>query len=394
MYLSFGARVCVALSLVSWACAELPDPVDLDIFKAGDRGYYCWRLPNLLELSEPGHLVAFAQGRKGQGCPDSGWMDSFVRRSEDNGKTWSPPALVYENPAHQTMGTPTAIADESTGVIFLFLNPQHGGRDADGGRRVLLLNSTDGGRSWSAPRDMTGALVPSGWDNVWMGTQQGITVDLSGGKKRLIMCANHHGNDSNGAHTVYSDDHGSTWQNGETLDLNARGDFGFGIGECALVQTSAGVFMYGRVVYDNKNVTASRRVLALSTDFGHSFENGNTSAFPGNPGADCEGAFVGHGDVFLVGSPYGQVGPQNPGRHNYSVLMSRAVKGRPSMWTKLAGADPLDAGVEAEYSTMLVSRFDEYKSFFVMYERGDLYGEEPDQPPSSLRLTKIPFPLS
>ena len=370
--------------------------VDQDLWTAGEGGYVCYRLPNLVELNTPGHLVAFGQGRKGTGCPDSGPMDSLVRRSYDNGRTWTAQQLVYANPHQQTMGTPTAIHDPATDNIFLFMNPQHAGHDAVGGQRVLLFNSTDGGRSWSAPRDMTDALVPSGWDNVWMGTQQGQALARGDGGSRLIMCANHHGSGAggNGAHTVFSDDGGATWNNGVTLDLGSEG-LGDGIGECALAQVTANgvVTMYGRVVYDNASAIASRRMLAFSQDNGASFDltTATTAAFPGNPGADAEGAFVQHGGTFLVGSPFGKVSPQNPGRHNYTLLASRAVDGRPSTWSTL---EVLSPGIEAEYSTMAVSRANGGKSVFVVYERGNMYGQEPNQPKQSLRLTQVPFPAS
>ena len=389
------------LALVSSAAAGF---VDLDLWTAGEGGYVCYRLPNLVELNTAGHLVAFGQGRKGAGCPDGGPMDSLVRRSYDNGATWTAQQLVYANAAQQTMGTPTAIHDPQTDSLFLFMNPQHAGRDAADGRRVLLFNSTDGGATWSAPRDMTTALVPAGWDNVWMGTQQGLALTLGGGgsdgsnrRSRLIMCANHHGSGpggSNGAHTVYSDDGGATWRNGATLDLGSEG-LGDGIGECALAQAAAGgaVTMYGRVVYDNASAIASRRMLAFSADGGTSFglATATTGAFPGNPGADAEGAFVQHGGTFVVGSPWGAVGPANPGRHNYTLLASRAGDdGRPSKtWSAVRVLAP---GVEAQYSTMAVSRADGGRSLFVVYERGNMYGNEPTQPKESLRLTQVPFP--
>jgi len=377
---------CCSILLFLFGIAHFvaADLIDMDLFKAGDLGYVCFRLPNLVQMRTPGHLVAFGQGRTLPECPDSGPMDSFVRTSVDNGVTWTPPSLVYPNKDRQTMGTPTAIVDHSTDTIFLFLNPQHGGHDAKDGRRVLLLNSTDCGHSWSEPWDMTSELVEEGWDNVWMGTQQGIAVELPGGKTRLIMCANHHGTSSNGAHTVYSDNHGLTWQNGHTLSSPAS------LGECALAQTSAGVFMYGRVVIDNPNITTPRRSLAFSSDYGRSFAAGRTDAFPGNPGADCEGAFMEFGGKFLVASPFGAVSPANPSRHNYTVLVSDAVDGKPTTWHHLPGADPLSPGIEAEYSTMQVPSADN-STVFVLYERGDIY-QEGVGPKSSLRLTQLKFP--
>lgn len=110
------------------------------------------------------------------------------------------------------------------------------------------------------------------------------------------------------------------------------------------------VVMYGRVVYDDANVTASRRALAFSKDGGATFDSrgATTSAFPGNPGADAEGSFVQHGGTFLVGSAWGEVGPTNPGRHNFTLLASRAgADGRPTGWkaveTISPGAPPCNA---------------------------------------------------
>lgn len=205
----------------------MPGFVDLDLFTGGEGGYSCYRLPNLLQMKTPGHLVAVAQGHK-NGCADDGWMDALVRTSVDNGRTWGPISLAYPNTERETMGTPTAVVDLLTDTIFLFLcvNFQH----------ILLLNSTDGGRRWSAARNLTSTLVPPGWQRVYYGTQQGITVKRHDGTTRLILCANHHGQADNGAHTVYSDDFGVSWQNGETT-LPAR------LGECSLAQTSAGVTM-------------------------------------------------------------------------------------------------------------------------------------------------------
>ena len=154
--------------------------VDMDLFVGGHGGYTCYRLPNLLQMRAPGHLVAIAQGHK-NGCADAGWMDALVRTTRDNGRTWSEQALLYPNTQHRTMGTPTAVVDLSTDTIFLFLCVDF--------EQVLLLNSTDGGLSWSAPRNMTHALVPPSWGRVYYGTQQGITVQLSNGTQRLILCA-------------------------------------------------------------------------------------------------------------------------------------------------------------------------------------------------------------
>ena len=335
--------------------------VDTDLFAGGKGGYSCYRLPNLLQMKTPGHLVAIAQGHK-DGCADDGWMDALTRTSVDNGRTWDKTALIYPNIERQTMGTPTAVVDRATDTIFLFLCVNF--------RHILLLNSTDGGRRWSPARNLTSTLVPPGWKRVYYGTQQGITVQKRSGQRRLILCANHHGAD-NGAHTVYSDDLGFTWHNGKTT-IPAR------LGECSLAQTYAGITMYARVAYDD-STDRPRRALAFSTDDGATFSAGDTGGFPGNPGADSEGAFIIANDIFLVGSPWGL---PSTGRHNYTVLASRAVHGKVGAWTQYRR---LFAG-QAEYSTMAVPTA-ENDTFFVVYERGDIYGGR-----GVLRLSQLALP--
>jgi sialidase-1 len=340
--------------------------IDMNLFVGGEGGYSCYRLPNLLQMRTPGHLVAIAQGHK-NGCADSGQMDALIRTSTDNGKTWSDMALIYPNVKQQTFGTPTSVVDPTTDTIFLFLCVEF--------KQILLLSSTNGGKEWATPRDLTTELFPSNWEHTWYGTQQGITIDMGNGKQRLILCANHHdaGND-NGAHTVYSDDHGTTWKNGKTVAPVE-------LGECALAQTSAGITMYARVVYDD-STDRPRRAIAFSTDYGETFTAGDTSGFPGNPGADAEGAFLSFNGKFLVGSPWGE---PSTGRHNYTILVSDAVDGKVGSWTKLPSAAPLFAG-QAEYSTMAVPTADN-TTFFVIYERGDIYGGK-----GFLRLTQLAFP--
>jgi hypothetical protein len=123
--------------------------VDMDLFESGDRGYACFRLPNLVKLRPRGHMLAIAQGHKFD-CTDGGRMDILLRRTLDGGRTWSAIEFVYgESTAKQnvTMGTPSAVVDlvgdEDMGVVpgsvFLFIcrNFQH----------VLLLTSHDGGVS-------------------------------------------------------------------------------------------------------------------------------------------------------------------------------------------------------------------------------------------------------
>ena len=68
------------------------------------------------------------------------------------------------------------------------------------------------------------------------------------------------------SHTIFSDDHGATWRNGESV--RARNSTAQHMGECSLAQAGGRVFMYARVWWDDGSPGNGRstRALAVSTD--------------------------------------------------------------------------------------------------------------------------------
>ena len=81
------------------------DPIfSIDVFKAGEQGYDCFRIPSLLFTSK-GTLLAFAEGRgrQSKSCADHGDVHIVLKRSSDLGHTWSNLSVVYTEP-HNTIG--------------------------------------------------------------------------------------------------------------------------------------------------------------------------------------------------------------------------------------------------------------------------------------------------
>lgn len=79
--------------------------------------YACYRLPNLIQLPAPGHLLAIVEGHK-HSCADGGWVDVLSTRSSDNGATWSLPTVVLSESSPKvnvTIGNPSGICDETSG---------------------------------------------------------------------------------------------------------------------------------------------------------------------------------------------------------------------------------------------------------------------------------------
>ena len=183
-------------------------PSHSDVFVSGSGGYHTYRIPGIV-LTKAGTLLAFCEGRK-TGSGDQGDIDLMLRRSHDGGKTWEPMQLVYEEggTAKITIGNPCPVLDRQTGTVWLPFC-----RDND---RVFVTRSTDDGKTWARPAEITGQVKKPSWQ--WYATGPGHGIQLTGG--RLLIPCDHSerslpGWDKAGrSHVFYSDDHGQTWKLG------------------------------------------------------------------------------------------------------------------------------------------------------------------------------------
>ncbi len=203
-------------STVKRAAAKKSGVTTKRLFSHSSEGYNSFRIPCLAKAKN-GNLIAFAEGRK-QSILDYGDIDLVYKISTNNGGTWSKLKVVVAE-GDGTWGNPTAVTDQETGRIWLFLSwndelhSQHGGSfDGKtytaikewGQRKVFATYSDDNGQSWIKPIDYTNSLLPSNfsWDAVGPGI--GIQVANGSHKGRLIIPA--------GRRNIYSDDHGISWK--------------------------------------------------------------------------------------------------------------------------------------------------------------------------------------
>jgi len=150
-------------------------PSHLDVYTSGQDGYHTYRIPAIV-LTTEGTLLAFCEGRK-TGRGDHGDLDLVLRRSTDGGKTWEPMQLVYEEggTAKITIGNPCPVVDRTTRTVWLPFC-----RNND---RVLLTHSTDDGKTWAEPVEITENVKRPEWG--WYATGPGHGIQLSGG--RLVI---------------------------------------------------------------------------------------------------------------------------------------------------------------------------------------------------------------
>ena len=130
------------------------------MFVSGQGGYHTYRIPALIVTSNQ-TLLAFCEGRKNS-ASDTGNIDLLLKRSTDGGKTWSEPQVVWDD-GPNTCGNPCPVVDETTGTLWLLLTHNPGDTEEarimkgqpGGTRTVWLSRSTDDGKTWTPPVDIT-----------------------------------------------------------------------------------------------------------------------------------------------------------------------------------------------------------------------------------------------
>ncbi|MBN8825460.1 MULTISPECIES: sialidase family protein [unclassified Spirosoma] len=308
--------VCLGLAACGFVAPRLADaqavstPVkpNLDetvVFRNGEDGYTCYRIPAIVKAPS-GELLAFAEGRKTD-CGDYGDVDIVLRTSRDNGQTWSPLRVVVDYGQAQA-GNPAPVFDQTdsrfrNGRLFLLYNTgtasEKDVRNGKAIREVWYKTSTDGGKSWSDPVNITTSVNRPNKPDVnpsytfsedWRSyaNTPGHALQIQNGryKGRLFIAANH----SEGApqaqfrdyraHGFYSDDHGKTWKLSPTVTYP-------GGNESTAAETSTGsLLMNSR----NQSGDVKSRLLAFSTNAGETWDQ--VTVANELPDPVCEGSMI------------------------------------------------------------------------------------------------------
>lgn len=259
------------------------------IYKAGENGYSCFRIPALI-YTKDGTLLAFAEARKNN-CGDSGDIDLVIKRSSDRGKTWSSLQVVWSDSTN-TCGNPVPVQDRVTSRIWLIstwnLGTVHEKQiisdAAKKGRHVYKLYSDDDGRSWSGPTEITDQVKKPDWS--WYATGPCHGLQITNGKYagRLVIPINHieRGTNQNFAHIIYSDDHGKSWNLGNNTPQDKMNE------------TTVAEISKGRLMLNMRNADRSikTRHTAISSNGGLSWNNVEKDTVLIEP--ICQGSLLSH----------------------------------------------------------------------------------------------------
>ncbi len=270
--LTLAGLLGVLVDILPACRAEQPlvkPPELIDVFVSGEGGYHTYRIPAIIATTQ-GTLLAFCEGRK-SGRGDAGNIDLLVSRSTDQGASWSPAQVIWDD-GENTCGNPAPVVDRDTGVIWLPMTWNLGSdheREILAGtsrdvRHVYVTHSKDDGLTWAEPTRISESARQPHWR--WYATGPGNAIQLTRGPLagRLLIPANHSDHSQADqhpfrSHVFWSDDHGATWQLGGVHEDRTN--------ESAVVELSDGSIRQAMRSYHERN----RRAMSTSGDGGRTW---------------------------------------------------------------------------------------------------------------------------
>jgi sialidase-1 len=275
----------------------------IPVFVSGNDGYKSFRIPAIVKAKN-GDLLAFCEGRVNN-AGDFGNIKIVLKRSADNGKTWSALQIVASNDSLQA-GNPAPVVDLTDprfpqGRIFLFYNTGDGHemelRKGKGHREVFYKTSIDNGKTWSEATDITlqvNRIYQPQINPLWNFKEDWRTYANTPGhalqfhegkyKGRIYVAANHSSGDPKPelrdyqAHGYYTDDHGATFQLSETVPFEGSNE------------STASQLSNNSLMMNSRNQTGKYRIVSLSKDGGASWDT--TFVDHNLPDPICEGSLL------------------------------------------------------------------------------------------------------
>lgn len=257
------------------------------VFSRGESEYHTFRIPAVVRAAD-GTLLAFAEGRV-DSPSDDGDIDLVLKRSTDGGETWGPLQVVIDAGPDKA-GNPVPVVDRRTGRVIL--NTTHTSGDASGAdircgrvgpdqmRRAHIAYSDDHGATWSKPRDITEQVKPDDWWHFVGGPGHAIQLTRGEHAGRLVIPGNHSvappdgsgvdclDNRLFGAHNLYSDDGGETWELGGVDSV--VGDGAINPNENTVVELADGTLYFN--ARDQNGSSTGARAATTSSDGGETFD--------------------------------------------------------------------------------------------------------------------------
>jgi len=207
-YLKSGLKIRHALTISLFCFGVSPaQKLDfIDLFPQRD-GIACHRIPSI--VTAPNGDLITAIDERVPSCADlrdNKNINLIIRRSADNGKSWTPIERIIDYPNGQSASDPSMIVDRVTNTIFMFFNYM----DLEHEPQIYYLKyikSQDNGKSWSPPLDITTHISKPQWHKDFKFITSGRGIQTRKGTLLHTLV-----NLDHGLHLFKSDNHGRNWQ--------------------------------------------------------------------------------------------------------------------------------------------------------------------------------------
>ena len=241
---------------------------------AGDDNSASFRIPGLVTTNK-GTLLGVYDVRYNSSVDLQEYVDIGLSRSTDGGKTWEKMRLPLSFgefgglPAAQNgVGDPSILVDTKTNTVWIVAAWTHGmgnqrawwsshpGMDLNHTAQLVMVKSTDDGKTWSKPMNITEQVKDPSWYFLLQGPGRGIT--MSDGT--LVFPTQFI--DSTripNAGIMYSRDRGKTWKMHNLARTNTT--------EAQVVEVEPGVLMLN--MRDNRG---GSRAVAITKDLGKTWK--------------------------------------------------------------------------------------------------------------------------
>lgn len=290
----------------------------IPLFVPGDTGSRNFRIPAMIKTSK-GTLIALADRRKFNQTDIPEDIDLILRRSEDNGRTWSEPEIILRGQGRGAGYGDICVAETRHGekIIITFIGgPGLWGSTAEKPQPQYVMESTDDGRTWSEPRTMQpqiyGAKCPDPerqhYSASFIAAGHGATTCY--GRVMFVAAMWDPTRRAFDNRLVYTDDLGESWQVSEPA--YDRGD------EAKVI-----VMPDRSLLMSIRNPRREQRIFSVSTDGGETWEQ--THKYDGLKDPACNGA------IFLTPPSDGRrlmhTLPDGPGRKNGTLYTWSETEG-------------------------------------------------------------------
>lgn len=253
--------------------------VGTGVRNAGDDDVYAYRIPGLATTNK-GTLLGVYDVRYNNSADLQEHVDVGLSRSTNGGQTWEAmrlPLCFGEDgglpKAQNGVGDPAILVDETNNDVWIVAAWTHGmgnkrawfsshpGMSKNETAQLILTKSTDDGKTWSQPINITPQVKDPSWYFLLQGPGRGITMQ-NGTLVFPIQFI-----DSTripNAGVMYSEDRGETWHLHNLARTNTT--------EAQVVEIEPGVLMLN--MRDNRG---GSRAVATTTDMGRTWTEHESS---------------------------------------------------------------------------------------------------------------------